>query len=481
MNKVPRIVLAIAGVLLIVLTMARAVPSWSNDSHLEHVSGVWIALAVDLAHGVFYRAPFGPQGYGGTRFFPLYFSLHAAGIRLSGGWRACGYFLSANSVLLLLAGIFYLLRRLGADRWLASGGVLVALAASSVQDSLLTIREDGMAAVFNVWGLALCSGDEPSRGRIYAGAALFVLAFATKETSVFGAAAVFVWLVFSKRFGIAWRLLLATLGGYLLVLIIIYFASHGRVLDNLRLTLSTGTSFRSLLQSPLTMVQTMNGYVPESIMLVLAAGALFAMRGRQTVRMQSLLFLCTLGVTLLIFGSEGTAGNHLLDLHVAAIVMFVGWVSEIAPADFGTSVIAVTCLIGWVALLPQHKDVDFVPVRTQLQEVARAIPDRNRPILAENPLVPIVAGQEPYLLDPFMFRVMRERVPSLAEPMWQMLRGRRFGAVVLLDDPESDYGRGLYSNYHFGEGFLEHLRESYEPADTPGGQYLYLPRDDREH
>jgi hypothetical protein len=258
MKKPPRLVLAIAGVLLLVLTIARVLASWANDSHLEHVSGVWIALAVDLDHAVFYRPPFGPYGYGGTRFFPLYFSLHAAGIRIFGGWRATGYFLSTLSVLLLLAGIFYLLRRLGADRWLATGGVLVTLAASSVQDSLLTIREDGMAAMFNVWGVALCTGDEPPAGRIYAGAGLFVLAFATKETSVFGAAAVFLWLLLSKKFGTACRLLLATAAGYLLVLTIIYFESHGRVLANLRLTLATGTSFRSLLQSPLTMVQTMN-------------------------------------------------------------------------------------------------------------------------------------------------------------------------------------------------------------------------------
>src|SRR5437868_6401195 len=121
MKKLPRLVLAIAGALLLVLTIARVLASWANDSHLEHVSGVWIALAVDLDHAVFYRPPFGPYGYGGTRFFPLYFSLHAAGIRIFGGWRATGYFLSTLSVLLLLAGIFYLLRRLGADRWLATG------------------------------------------------------------------------------------------------------------------------------------------------------------------------------------------------------------------------------------------------------------------------------------------------------------------------------------------------------------------------
>jgi hypothetical protein len=37
-------------------------------------SDIWTALAWDLAHGVFYRPPLGPRGYGGTRYMPVLFS-----------------------------------------------------------------------------------------------------------------------------------------------------------------------------------------------------------------------------------------------------------------------------------------------------------------------------------------------------------------------------------------------------------------------
>jgi len=90
MTKLPRLALIFATVLLIGLTLVRLAQSWIYDSHLDHVAGVWIALALDLKNGTFYRAASGPLGYGGTRFFPLYFCLHAAGARLLGGWRLPG-------------------------------------------------------------------------------------------------------------------------------------------------------------------------------------------------------------------------------------------------------------------------------------------------------------------------------------------------------------------------------------------------------
>jgi hypothetical protein len=475
-SKLPRLILTFVGALLIALTLARAVPSWRNDSHIEHVSAIWVALAVDVNHGVFYRAPFGPRGYGGTRFFPLYFCVHALGIKLFHGWRASGYSLSAASGLLLLAGVYYLLRRLGADRWLAFSGTLAILAGASVQDSLLTIREDGMASMLNVWGVALCARDNFSWHRLGAAAVLFSLAFATKETTVFGIAAVLLCLLVDKNFRDFWRLSALTATGCVLVLAIMYLASNGRAFQVLRLTAASGVSLRNVLNSPITLVQTLNGYVAESGLLVLAAGALLVMLGHRMLRFYFLLFICTLAVTFLIFSSEGTAGNHLLDLHVAAVVLFVAWVAEASLNEFGVAALAAVCLIAWLSLLPQHKEVDFVPVRAQLQEVVRAIGPSNRPILAENPLVPITAGQIAYVMDPFMFRVMREKDPSLAEPMFRMLREKQFAAVVLMDDPDSDYGRDLYSRYHFGEGFIEQMRENYAPAGTPGEEYVYLPR-----
>src|SRR5690349_3712070 len=47
-----------------------------QGGYLNHVSGVWATLADDVAHGVVYRPLVSDLGYGGTRYFPLYFTLH---------------------------------------------------------------------------------------------------------------------------------------------------------------------------------------------------------------------------------------------------------------------------------------------------------------------------------------------------------------------------------------------------------------------
>ena len=157
-----RVTLGVAGVLLLGLTVLRAVECWSTDSHLDHVAGVWVAEAIDLTRGVFYRAPYGSCGYGGPRYFPLFFCVHGAAIKLFGAWRATGYALSAVSVVLLLVAVYYLTRRIGAARWLAVAACLAVLAGTSAQDALLTIREDAMAAMLNT--RPLCSRS-PSRSR----------------------------------------------------------------------------------------------------------------------------------------------------------------------------------------------------------------------------------------------------------------------------------------------------------------------------
>ena len=475
MKKLPQVLVAFSGLLLVGLTAVRLLQSWKNDSHLDHVAGVWVALALDLKRGLFYRAPYGPPGYGGTRFFPLYFCLHAAFMRVM-GWRAAGYFLSAASVVLLLTGIYVLLRWLEIDRWLAVAAVLATLAGSSVQDSFLGIREDGMAAMFSVWGLALCVGREPSRRRIFAAALLFSLAFATKETSFAAAAAVFFWLLATKRFRAAWQLAAAIAAGYALVLATMYVASSGRAFAALNVTLATGSSWLSLLYSPVSMEQAMHGYTAETILLVLGLAAFVVQCARGTLRLPSLWFLCTLVVALVIFSSDGTAGNHLIELHVAAVVLFATWASEIQLPEAALATLAAACLLAWTELYVQHADVDSIPVRAQLQQIVQAVGPTDKPILSDNPMVPIAAGQQPYLLDAFMFRAIREENPAFSDPMWQMLRDRKFAAVVLVDNPDSDEGRDTYSNFHFGEDFIPLMLENYESAGSVGTEYLFRPR-----
>ena len=469
MKRLPQILVVAVGSLLVGLTVLRITQSWPNDSHLDHVSGAWVALATDLRSGVFYRAPFGPEGYGGTRFFPLFFCLHALGIFLCGSWRFSGYVLSAVNLVALLAGVYYLLRKLGVDHWLSAAGCAAVLAGSSVQDAFLTIREDGLAAALNVWGVALCM-KETSRRRIYLSALLFALAFASKETSVFGAGAVVLSLLIDKKFKDAMYLLTATTVGYLAVIVTMYAASAGRAFEGLRLTLATGSGLLPLLNSPITMVEAMNGYREEMILLVLALTALAISRKR----LPALLFLCTLAVTLVIFSSEGTSGNHLIDLLVASVVIFTVWISEFR--EIGVCLLASASLVAWLGLMVQHRYDDLVPVHSQLQEIVRTVGSSDKPILSDNPLVPLSANQRPYVLDAFMFRVLQERVPNFGDPMWRMLRERRFAAVVLVDNPDSDEGKDTYANYHFGDDFMEVMRQNYEPAGSAGTEYIFVPR-----
>jgi hypothetical protein len=124
----------------------------------------------------------------------------------------------------------------------------------------------------------------------------------------------------------------------------------------------------------------------------------------------------------------------------------------------------------------KYGSADTVPVRAQLKDVIHVIGRTEKTILSENALLPIVAGQQPYLIDPFAFRLMLEKQPSLGQRMWQMLHEHRFSAVVLLHNPDSDEGRNFYAGTHFGQGFMERLQQNYELAGTPGGEYLYLPR-----
>jgi len=301
-----RFALSVAGVLLLGLTILRVVECWSTDSHLEHVAGVWVAEAIDLTRGVFYRAPYGSYGYGGTRYFPLFFCVHAAAIKLFGTWRAPGYALSAVSVVLFLVAVYYLSRRIGAARWLGIAACLAVLAGTSAQEALLTIREDAMATMLNIWGVAICAGEFIGLRRVYCAAALFTLAFA-------------------------------------------------------------------------------------------------------------MLFICTLVVTVVIFSSDGIEGNHLIDLQVASTILVVDWALQAGTPDFAIAASAAACLIAWLALIVSHGSTDTVPVRAQLKDVIHVIGRTDQTILSENPLVPIVAGQQPYLIDPFCFRLMLEKRPSLGE------------------------------------------------------------------
>lgn len=257
-----RSLLLVAVALIMVVTAVRAWIWWRNDAGISFASGVMISMATDLKQGVFYRPVYDSQGYGGTRYFPLYFCLHALLLKLGMPVLASGYLLSAAAIVLLMCGILRLLRELGVQHWLAAGSAVALLAANSAQLSLSTPQADGLAAAMNVWGLAAIARQPHTRRSVLLAALFFTLAWSAKLTTVFGLAVALIWLVATGYKRLAWLLAAETACGYLLVASAMTIASRGRVVEIFKACSSGGANWKFIASGPLRMGRSRSIPIP---------------------------------------------------------------------------------------------------------------------------------------------------------------------------------------------------------------------------
>ena len=465
---------------ILVVTILRIHRCWANDAYLDQVSGVWIALANDLLHGVFYRPLSGPLGYGGTRYFPLFFVLYTAFVKLGGNVIVTGHLLSLVSIFGLLAGVYALLRRLGVDKLLAGCSSLLMLCSESTQLALLAIRGDGLPAALVVWGLWMCASPTLAFRKLAAAAVLFTLAFSAKVTAVYALAAAFLYFLISGRRRQAWTLAALSAGGFIIVLGAMIVATHGRVIEIFMASATAGSPLTSILRVPQRFsmysgVEDLGGFP----FIILAAAALVAWPGSFRRDFPPVYFLAALAAMMGIFTTLGADYNHLIDLHAAAVVLLAVWVSRSdgQQALFGLAALSIAALMAvFPAARNLHHGLDTLPRRQEFQAVFEAVGNNPKPILADNPLIPVQAGQAPYVLDPFLFRAFNDRHPSFAKPLWNMLQQKDFSAVVTMVDPESELGATVYREDFFGPGFLKSLLENYKLFRKMNQNYIYLPR-----
>ena len=462
----------------------RAAVCWRNDTWVDHPAGVIIAMAADLRDGIFYRPLYGPEGYGGTRYFPLYFALHAALLKLGFPVLPSAYFISGAAVLALLAGAYYMLVELGVAPWLAGCASGTIMAAASAQMALTIPHADGLASALNVCGLAAIVRPKLDHRHVVLASVLFTLAWSTKVNIVFGVAAALIWLLARGARRTAWELVAETAFGYLLVATVMMIASHGQVWDVFKACAFGGAKAGLLKLSAWHAWAIAKRADPGLILFFfLALVALtvdaFSAPKKLLQKLPLVLFLTTLAVTIPIFGSPGVVANHLIDMQIASVLLFTACLTEtnnVRLKQFGICALALATLVAVVPLL--HKlvvwDGRFKPHR--FQRVVAAISDKQKPILAENPLVPVLAGQRTYVLDAWMLRMLRERIPNFGAPLLEGLRHQKFSAVVLsVADPRTGRARMWYTYSDFGPGFLQALTENYHLVSEVEDQLIYVP------
>ena len=479
-SRIPSTLLAIASAIVTALSLAGVFVFGASQSFLDKIAGTWTALAVDLANGEFYRPIAGPNGFGGTRYFPLHFVLHAAAIKAHGDPVLSGQILALLSVSALVLGVYLLLHALGMPPLLAVLSATAVLASQSTQGALLSIKGDGLPAALNVLGVSLCARTVCSRQRALIAAGLFTLAFAAKSTSVYGVCAAALWFVGTRRARLAWTVLTATAIGAIGTIALMQVASGGRAFEVLWAASATGVRPSAFLRAPLAFAQNAR-QVPETLVFIqlgIAAAVASIVRDKSARSLPVIFFGVTLLFSVPIFAFEGTSTNHLIDIHAASVVAIAGYITSQrrSESSFAVAALAVAMLAGSMSLATRLASRDAAGRYGTLDQVLALIPDKQHPILAENPLVPVAAHQRPYMLDSFMFRTMRARRPELGDALMQALSRQAFAAVVLDRDPDSEPGRTLYRIAFFGDGFVETLNRYHERTGTVGQRNVFTPR-----
>jgi len=480
------LLLLLAAAALGMATAARLPASWASGNALNHVSGAWMTLAEDLAQGQFYRPMLDAElgGYGGTRWFPLAFAAHAA-LRLAGlELVTAGYALSLAIGLLTVAAAFVLLRRTGVAPAPAAAFSVLTLGTFATQYALSSIRYDLLPVALGAFGLAALARG-PSRRALAVASVLFALGFAAKASALTAPAAAVAWLLVRRERRAAISLGALVAAGAVAVVAITDSLSDGRFLAILQATATGGARLRDLLASPVRLAQHLAISDPAAIALLAAAVAVTLVGGRRHVRAArrgttgpELLPVLWLGAALagvlVVFASPGTDENHLAELEVAAaLVLGVSWRARGTAGSIARGLAPVTCALGVLVAAGMARQ-DLTRSRlAELRAVAAALPPGV--VISEDPLLPLVAGQRPFLLDGWALRLGSERDPALALPLLEGFRRDEFAAVVLFEDLDSPSARGWYDRGNLGLEVVGEVARHYRLAERYGRYHLYLP------
>jgi len=491
-NNVPARLYKVAASLLLAALVSAAVAAPWMGVGLYMTSGVWAALAVDLAEGMLYRPILSDDGYGGTRYFPLHFVLHAGLIKTLGNPIAAAYVISYSAGIALLAGVYRCLTQFNVSRGTAVLCALLSFSALTVHACLYQIRPDILATAFNVWGISCCISPKTTSKRwIVVATVFFTLAFLTKFTTVFGLTTVVAYWALKGRRGDAAVLALSTAVISVLALIGVNIASEGRAVESFLACATGGTTLKSILMGQYRFLYTARFDIPYFITLAAAFSVLY-LRGRNKILdLPIIFFVLTLGATLIIASDTGAGINHFIDLQIAGTMLCAVQIAERPTNRFVRYALPASGLTGaiFVGAAVVFLNVYFTETRYEHHDhIMKLAGTGEKPLLADDPWIPILANEHPFILDNYSMRVMSENNPEIADDLFKKLDDQFFRAAVLFYGNQAPRGRDrnlnietdarnlYYSWMLYPEGFYDRLTQSYAPIEFVGEYLVLLPR-----
>lgn len=489
--------LATAGAAVVLLTYYWHL-ALLTDLYRNIIPGIWLTLARDLRDGLFYRPLISEAGYGGTRYFPLHFSIIAAFLRVGATPETAWLLSNLLSSAVLVSGVYAAVRHLAVPRPMALVFAACGFTPYFIQQSLFELRCDVLAAGLNTWGLAMVLPtwtDTGRRPRLGLAAAAFTLAFATKITSVAVPAAAVVALGLSGRFTHAVRLAAMLAFGDLSVVWSTNTLSGGRAMDNWTATMFAGVGTEGTVASLASGVFVERFFYSRFLAVLLGLALVstgvtiwLTSRGR-TNRNPGLLWLSTLtllvasGVTAITLSSPGAVAANQTVEWIEVVLIALATQARLASSLVRPLGAAVMVLTLWAAAQDVIQARAFVredPRTTAGAAVREAVTSRISrtagAVFSESALWPIVSGRRAEMLDAFMFRIVTRARPPLAEHLATRMAHGEFELLILANDLRSPRGRRWFSEVDLGPEVAAAIDAHYQLESQAASDVFFYTR-----
>jgi len=455
--------IAIASGAFLLFAAATVVMTWSTDAMLGSGAGAFLTLAVDLTHGVFYRPLLDQTGIGGTRYFPLVFVVNAALIRAGLSPVVAGRLIALTAAVALVWAAMRVLEALEVPRPWARALAPLTLCSSPGIFALNTIRGDLLPVTLILWGVLFAVRALKREGSmdIVAAIVLFVLAILAKGTAAYAAAAMVITLALNGRRRGAAALAGGTVLGTVALLLVANVASEGRMLESMRACMFGG-GLSNTLRAPMSTVYVLIRQDPLCSLLLIFFFVSLTTQPREAWKEPlTWLAIAALAMTVFLFASPGVDINHLLDFY-ALTTLYVGYQivrGRLFPALASRAIavgVAFTMFAGYLDVRHSMLDGEMKNRPAARALVAQVRVD-GKPILASDGFIPASQGERSYMLDNWMYQMLRQTDARYDAALQTKLAERYFGAVVLM----TDIG-GMPALY--GDQFAPTLTSNYELA-----------------
>jgi hypothetical protein len=424
-------------------------------------SHIWTALAWDLAHGHFYRPLLGPDGYGGTRYMPLLFGMQALLMRLGLDPIHAGVLLMQGSVLVAAAALYAALRGHQVPRRLATPLALAVFGTVIYQQYCTDLDPDYLASALAMSSIPLAvRGVRYQQPRwLFAAGLAVVLAALTKVTALTYLVPIAWWLVTSGRARAAAWFVLGTIALFTAAAGLVEVASHGAFLESFRATISGGMRSSDVWRAVPKFLREVAIDPFVAVPVIVACWCAFVRPRR--FGLPQMILVTVSAITLVIFTSPGTVGNHLVDLHMASLLVAgVGMAHGQLPARAAAAVVAgmaaalaaISFPVPGIPSVTATLRAQSLPSRAAVRAIHGEFLPQGTRYLSTDPVIAVLYDERPLLLDAFnLSRFVRERTAA-GRDLEQRLRRHDFAFVIVREDPlgsqnHNDLERLIHSTY----------------------------------